>query len=170
MALRSVGNLRATLTNRLRGTTPFTTATTPKQRPYTPTADEFGHRGSRKVVPTKGDYVPIYVALGLIAMSVSFGAFTAWHQFKHAPNVHLKKKRRETVPEVYDPDKVVAEADQFLKKSFFRKIAHVQEFDNGLHTLPDKITKDVFVREPKAVTLKEVGINPKDVEPPIRRP
>ncbi|XP_071722500.1 uncharacterized protein [Rutidosis leptorrhynchoides] len=170
MALRSsMANLKSMLT-RTRGTANFTTATTLKLRPYTPTVDEFGHSGTSKKVPRKGDYVPVYVALGLITMSVSFGLFTVYHELKHAPNVHLKKKRRETLPEVYDPDKVLEEADGYLKKSFFRKIAHVQEFDNGVNSMNNTITKDVFARQPKAETLKEVGINPKEVQPPIKLP
>jgi len=57
---------------------------------------------------------------------------------------------------------VVDEADKFIKKSFFRKVAHVQEFDhNGLQYLPDPSRKDVFAQKPRAETLKDVGIDPK---------
>ncbi|EEE52217.1 hypothetical protein OsJ_34122 [Oryza sativa Japonica Group] len=43
-----------------------------------------------------GDYVPVYVAMGMIAVSVSLGLATARQQLAHAPNVRLDKKKRET--------------------------------------------------------------------------
>ena len=96
--------------------------------------------------------MPVYVSIGMIALSISLGLYTAKHQVLYAPNVRVRKKARETIPEVVDPDKVVEEADKFIKKSFFRKVAHVQELDhNGLKYLP----------EPRAETLREVGVDPK---------
>ncbi|XP_049396504.1 uncharacterized protein LOC125860563 [Solanum stenotomum] len=107
----------------------------------------------------KGDFVPVYVALGLIALSVGFGLQTAMHQLKRAPNVSVKKSRRETIPEVTEPEEVVDEADKFIKKSFFRKVAHVQDFDNQ-SVMHDPIRGDALAREPHAVTLKSVGVDP----------
>ncbi|KAK3119047.1 hypothetical protein QOZ80_9BG0712820 [Eleusine coracana subsp. coracana] len=111
--------------------------------------------------PTKGklrgDYVPVYVALGLIVMSVSLGLGTARQQLAHAPNVRVdKKKRAQTVPEVAAPDLALDEAERFVGKSLFRKVAHVQD-DRSLAAggVADPVT-DYPGR--KAVTLKDVGV------------
>ncbi|XP_058092846.1 uncharacterized protein LOC131239258 [Magnolia sinica] len=79
-----------------------------------------------KIWTMKGEFVPVYVALGMIVLSLSFGAYTAKHQLLYAPNVYVSKKKREEVPEVVEPDYVVDEADKFITKSFFRKVAHIQ--------------------------------------------
>ena len=93
----------------------------------------------------KGEMVPVYVALGLILMSTGFGLYTAIHQLTRAPNVHVKKSRRETLPEVVEPERAVEEADRFRKKSFFRKVAHVQDFELG-QGIPDPIRGEVIAR------------------------
>ncbi|CAH9092156.1 unnamed protein product [Cuscuta epithymum] len=113
-------------------------------------------------LPPSGEFFPVYVAVRMIALAAGFGIHTARHQLSRSPNVHLKKSRRETVPEVVEPDRVVDDAHNFIKKSFFRKVAHVQHhFDAAQQTIPDPIRGDVLAREPKAETLKSVGVNPK---------
>ncbi|KAL3575561.1 hypothetical protein D5086_023662 [Populus alba] len=153
------------IASRLSGTATYATSTPPKLKSYLPTADQFGHhyhQESKHGKKVRGDFVPVYVAIGMIAVSISLGLYTAKQQVLYAPNVRVRKKTRETIPEVVDPDKVVEEADKFIKKSFFRKVAHVQEFDhNGLEYLPDPVRKDVFAHKPRAETLKDVGVDPK---------
>ncbi|KAM0003543.1 hypothetical protein Hdeb2414_s0016g00484701 [Helianthus debilis subsp. tardiflorus] len=92
-------------------------------------------------------------------MSVSIGAFTATHQLKRSPNVSVKKSKRETLPELVEPEKVAEESDNFIKKSFFRKIAHVQEADRQ-EVMPDPIRGDSYAKHPKPHTesLKSVGV------------
>ncbi|CAK7336874.1 unnamed protein product [Dovyalis caffra] len=164
MAFRSMGYWKS-MASRLRGTATYATSTPPKLKSYAPAADQFGHQyhqESKLGKKIKGDFVPVYVALGMIAVSTSLGLYTAKQQVLYAPNVRVKKKTRETIPEVVDPDKVVDEADKFIKKSFFRKVAHVQEFDHdGLQYLPDHIHKDALAHKPHAETLKDVGVDPK---------
>uniref|UniRef100_A0A6M2EKE7 NFU1 iron-sulfur cluster protein n=1 Tax=Populus davidiana TaxID=266767 RepID=A0A6M2EKE7_9ROSI len=164
MAFRSMGYWKS-IASRLSGTATYATSTPPKLKSYAPTADQFGHRyqqESKHGKKVRGDFVPVYVALGMIAVSISLGLYTAKQQVLYAPNVRVRKKTRETIPEVVDPDKVVEEADKFIKKSFFRKVAHVQEFDhNGLEYLPGPVRKDVFAHRPRAETLKDVGVDPK---------
>ncbi|KAK2662171.1 hypothetical protein Ddye_000745 [Dipteronia dyeriana] len=159
MALRLVGHLRSLLGG-LRGSAMYATSTTPKAKAYAPTAD-YGHfqdhKGRKTRAVLKGDFVPVYVAVGMIALSVSLGLLTAKHQILYSPGVRVKKKTRETLLEVEDPDKVLDESERFLKKSFFRKVAHVQEFD---HVVPGPIRKDVFACIPKAEALESVGIDP----------
>ncbi|KZV57934.1 hypothetical protein F511_12540 [Dorcoceras hygrometricum] len=77
----------------------------------------------------KGDFIPVCVALGMITLSASFGVYTALHQLGRAPNVSVRKSRRETVPEVAEPENVAEAAEKFVKQSFFRKVAHIQGSD-----------------------------------------
>ena len=112
----------------------FTTSTSPKMpgQGNAPTAANLGEerRGrGRGRGSVKGDFVPVYVALGMIVMSLTIGLHTAAHELMYSPEVHLRKSRRETLPEVEDPDTVVDEGDKFIKKSWFRKMAHVQDLD-----------------------------------------
>ncbi|XP_065848662.1 uncharacterized protein [Euphorbia lathyris] len=161
MALRNSLNSFKSMASRLKGNSAtYTTATSPKTASYTPTADLHHHHQTKKG-GVKGDFVPVYVAIGMIAVSVSLGLFTVKHQILYSPNVRVKKKVRETVPEVEDPDLVVDEADKFLKKSLFRKIAHIQEFENGLSYMPNTVHGDAFAHQPHVETLKSVGVDPK---------
>ncbi|RRT50771.1 hypothetical protein B296_00034590 [Ensete ventricosum] len=77
----------------------------------------------------RGEFVPVYVALGLILLSASFGIHTAMQQLRYSPNVLVSKKKRETVPEVVDPDWAAEEAERFISGSVFRRVAHLQDFD-----------------------------------------
>lgn len=81
-----------------------------------------------------GEYAPIYVMAGMVTAAVAMAVHTMKQQLVHSPGVSVKKKRRESVVEVDDPDMAVADASKFLKKSFLRKVAHIQEHNR---TLPD---------------------------------
>lgn len=107
----------------------------------------------------KGDFVPVYVAIGMICLSTMLGLYTAKHQLLYSPNVFVKKQRRETLPEVVEPDHVLEDTDKFVKKSFFRKVAHVQD-PNHDHVVSDPTRGDAFAHTPRAVTLKSVGVDP----------
>ncbi|KAL6890244.1 hypothetical protein ACP4OV_009007 [Aristida adscensionis] len=109
----------------------------------------------------RGDYVPVYVALGLIVASVSLGLATARQQLAHAPNVRVDKKKRETVAEVAAPDLAVDEAERFVGGSLFRKVAHVQDDRSLAAGVADPVA-DYPGR--KAVTLKDVGVDPPGIE------
>lgn len=63
-----------------------------------------------------------------------------------APGVYVKKSRRETVPEVDDPDQQLDYADRFINKSLFRKIAHVQDYNLPHHNMPDPIRDDIYAK------------------------
>ncbi|KAM0866644.1 hypothetical protein ACQ4PT_042493 [Festuca glaucescens] len=104
-----------------------------------------------------GDYVPIYVVLGMIGLSVTLGLHTARQQLAHAPNVRLDKRKRETVAEVADPDLALNDAERFVGSSVFRKVAHVQDDRSLTAGVADPVT-DYPAR--KAVTLKDVGVDP----------
>ncbi|XVF08568.1 hypothetical protein REPUB_Repub07fG0014600 [Reevesia pubescens] len=129
MAFRSTGYLKQ-LANSLQGKATYATSTQPKLKAYAPTAD-FGYTQDHHVKPPKkvrGDFVPVYVAIGMIALSTTVGIHTALQKLKNSPQVRVNKKRRETLPEV--EERVLDEADKFIKQSFFRKVAHVQENDD----------------------------------------
>ncbi|KFK25122.1 hypothetical protein AALP_AA8G068600 [Arabis alpina] len=157
MASRSTGHLKS-MVQRLRA---YMTTTTP--RSYATAATEYG--GQRPTTATstatKGDFIPIYVSIGMISLSVSFGLYTAYLHLHENPSVRVKKKTREIVPEVEDPDRVLNEADRFANRSWFRKIAHVQEFDKQNGVMDDPIRKDQYAHKGRAVTLKDVGVDPK---------
>ncbi|KAJ8536129.1 hypothetical protein K7X08_034530 [Anisodus acutangulus] len=154
MAFRS-SSLWKSITTRISANSGFAKSNITKRRSYASTAEH----PDAKPRGLKGEFVPVYVALGLIALSVGFGVHTATHQLKRAPNVSVKKSRRETVPEIAEPENVVDDGNSFIKKSFFRKVAHVQDFDNQ-SVMPDPMRGDVLAREPHAETLKSVGVNP----------
>ncbi|KAL1196832.1 hypothetical protein V5N11_024641 [Cardamine amara subsp. amara] len=157
MAVRSTGHLKS-MVQRLRT---YATATTPKAKAYSPAATKYGgQRTATTTTATKGDFTPVYISIGLISLSVSFGVYTAYLHLHENPSVRVNKKTREIVPEIEDPDRVLNEADRLANKSWFRKIAHVQEFDKQ-DVIPNPIRKDQFAHKPRAVTLKDVGVDPK---------
>ncbi|XP_068666600.1 uncharacterized protein [Aristolochia californica] len=157
MASRATSYWR-TMVHRVGGNRSFTTSTTPKSKAFAaPLHDMFGAGRNNSKAAVRGDFVPVYVALGMIALSVSLGLLTAKHQLLYAPNVYVKKKRRKTVPEVVEPDSVVDEAERFIHKSLFRRLAHVQEFDR---VLDDPIRGYPLVVPEKVESLKTVGVDP----------
>ncbi|CAL5017798.1 unnamed protein product [Urochloa decumbens] len=119
-----------------------------------------GRRSAGGGLANKGkpwaEYVPVYGALGAIALSVTLGLGTARHELANAPNVRLDKRKRETVPEVAAPDLAVDEADRFLRGSLFRRVARIAQDD---HRDPAAATA-----EKKAVTLKDAGVEPPGIQ------
>ncbi|XP_078441175.1 uncharacterized protein LOC144711127 [Wolffia australiana] len=118
----------------------FFTATAAKSKAYASPAAGFiqephGRRGLR------AEFVPVYVALGLIGLSASLGLYAARHELGYAPNVLVKKKRRESVQEVEDPDSAVAEGEQFIDHSLFRRLAHLQDSPH-----PSSLTETIDVK------------------------
>lgn len=104
----------------------------------------------------------MYVVLGLIAVALSFGAHTAKQQLAYSPGVRVSKKRRETLPEVVDPDLVANEADRFINKSLFRRVAHIQDMDAKRAGISDPTRPSDPFRMPKRVEdLKSVGVDPR---------
>ncbi|KAL6885614.1 hypothetical protein ACP4OV_010393 [Aristida adscensionis] len=109
--------------------------------------------GSGKTKPW-AEYVPVCGALGATALSVTLGLGTARHELANAPNVRLDKRKREAVPEVAAPDLTVDEADRFLRRSLFRRLASVAAQDRVHAPAAEK----------KAVTLKDAGVEPPGIE------
>lgn len=140
--------------------TSYATATAPKLKAYAPSAEADVGRPKQRAGKPWGEYVPMCVAAGMILLSVSLGLHTVKQQIMHSPTVRVKKSRRETVPEVVEPEHVQKESENFLTRSFFRKVAHVQDINTGEDVIPDPIRKDAFAHHPKAETLQSVGVDP----------
>ncbi|KAF3334425.1 hypothetical protein FCM35_KLT21029 [Carex littledalei] len=115
-------------------------------------------------LPQAGDYVPVYVALGLILFGTTLGLNTARLQLGYSPNVFVDKKKRSTVPEVAIPDWSLQEAERFLDKSMFRKVAHLQDFDAIRANIPDPTRNPTKASAKRAETLKDVGVEPPGIE------
>ncbi|OWM89946.1 uncharacterized protein LOC116195237 isoform X1 [Punica granatum] len=104
-----------------------------------------------------GEWTPIAVLGGMLLVAAGMGIHTAKQQLVHSPCVRVSKKRRETVPEVEEPERIINSSDKFVKKSFLRKVAHIQEHPR---TIPDLVRTDPYTRPREAQTLKAVGVDP----------
>ncbi|RDX81862.1 Pentatricopeptide repeat-containing protein, partial [Mucuna pruriens] len=146
------------------GRAAYTSSTVPKMKAHAPGADYgYVHHGYRQQhgKSAKQDFVPVYVAIGLIAMSTGLGLHTAWQQLRNSPTVRVKKERRETLPEVVEPEHVAEETHKYMKNSFFRKVAHVQDRSYpDHHHIPNPIGKDAYAYTPRLETLSSVGVHP----------
>ncbi|KAK7318356.1 hypothetical protein RJT34_03055 [Clitoria ternatea] len=153
-------NWLAVLSNGIRGggKATYATSTIPKMKSYAPAAD-YGYvqqqqRGNGK--SAKKDFVPVYVAIGMIALSTGLGVHTMWNHLRNSPGVYVKKQRRESLPEVFEPEHVAEDAQRFINKSFFRKVAHVQDRSYPDH---DHIPSP-YAYTPRVESLKSVGVDP----------
>ncbi|CAK9186873.1 unnamed protein product [Ilex paraguariensis] len=144
MAFRSL-NYWKSIVSRLRGNSPFATSTSQTKEAYAPAGDSGVYEYIKLPWAVRGDFVPVYVAVGLIMMSMSFGLHIGMLQLRYAPGVFVKKSRRETLPEVVEPETVVDEALKFITKSFFRRVAHVQELHRQ-YVMTDPTRGDLFAR------------------------
>lgn len=156
-------NWLAALKNGVGGKAAFATSTAPKMKAYAAPAD-YGRVSQQKGKSTKQDFVAVYVAIGMITLSTGLGLHTAWQHLRNSPEVHVKKKRRETLPEVVEPEHVAEESEKFIKNSFFRKVAHVQDrIYPDHHDIPNAVPKDAYAHRPRLETLKSVGVDPSHV-------
>ncbi|KAK9276754.1 hypothetical protein L1049_006290 [Liquidambar formosana] len=130
------------LSRQLGGNRSFATSTTPKMKLSAPNVDA-AHTDHPKSWAVKGEFAPVYMVMGMLLVAMSIGAHTAKQQLVHSPSVRVSKKRRKSIPEVEDPDRVVASADKFVNKSFLRKVAHIQEHHP---TLPHPAAPHPFTR------------------------
>ncbi|KAL5098640.1 hypothetical protein RYX36_002967 [Vicia faba] len=140
------------------GTRSFTTSTIPKMKPMSTTIDSTHNSHSISRSSTlKAELTPVYIVCGMVGVAVMFASHTAYQQLARSPTVHVNKKRRESLPEVYDPDRTIDSADKFINGSFFRKITHIQDSNPTVH---DPVHPNPFTRARTAETLKSVGIEP----------
>ncbi|KAJ1384365.1 hypothetical protein SESBI_42624 [Sesbania bispinosa] len=139
----------------------FATATTPKLKPISPAVDaahDHAHSTSRMSGNLKADLAPVYIVCGMVVVAMTIGSHTAYQQLVRSPTVHVNKKRRETMPEVCDPDRTINSANKFINGSFLRKVSQIQENKSTIH---DPVHPNPFTHPRTAETLKTVGIEPK---------
>lgn len=74
-------------------------------------------------------------------VAVSIGVHTAKQHLVYSPAVRVNKKRRETVPEVDDPDHVIGGSEKFIDNSFLRRVAHIQDNDHHNLSEPNAYTR-----------------------------
>ncbi|CAL0314564.1 unnamed protein product [Lupinus luteus] len=94
----------------------------------------------------------------LLCVAVTIGAHTAFQQLARSPAVHVNKKRRESIPELCEPDHTVNSSTKFIHGSFFRKLSHIQP---NKATLDDPLHPNPFTHPRTVETLKSVGIDPR---------
>ncbi|KAL2349470.1 hypothetical protein Fmac_003470 [Flemingia macrophylla] len=134
----------------------FTSPTTPKLKPV-PTTIDAAHNSHSTSSTLKAELAPVYIVCGMVAVAVAIGSHTAFQQLARSPTVHINKKRRESMPEVSDPDRTINSASKFIDGSFLRKMSQIQENKPTLH---DPVHPNPFNRPRTAETLKTVGIEP----------
>ncbi|KAK9153309.1 hypothetical protein Sjap_000789 [Stephania japonica] len=132
-------------------------STTPRTKWFSHMAD--AHSSKAKARSIKAEDAPIYMIVGMVVVVVAFAVHSGKQQLRYMPGVQVTKKNRGLMPEVADPDNVVQGAEKFIRKSFFRKVAHIQDSDHG-SSVPDHIRGDIFANVTKSETLKSVGVEP----------
>ncbi|MCH83976.1 hypothetical protein A2U01_0004806 [Trifolium medium] len=103
----------------------------------------------------KAELAPVYIVCGMVGVAVVLASHSAFQQLARSPSVHVNKKRRESYPEAYDPDRSINSADKFINGSFLRKMAHIQDSNPTVH---DPVHPNPFTRPRSAETLKSVGV------------
>ncbi|XP_059448903.1 uncharacterized protein LOC132180074 isoform X2 [Corylus avellana] len=149
--------INKSMLTRLGGNRWFASSTTPKMKLFTPTVDATHADKLSSRMAMRAEFAPIYMVMGMVVVAMSIATHTAKQQLMHSPAVHVSKKRRESLPEVEDPDGVLSSADKFVNKSFLRKVAHIQD---SKPTLPDPVRPNPFTRPRNADTLKSAGVDP----------
>ena len=91
----------------------------------------------------KFELAPLYVLLGMVGVGVTIGIHTMKQQLMHSPTVRVNKKRRVSVLEVEDPEVIINNSDKFVKKSFLRKVAQIQD---RKPVLPDPTRANPYTR------------------------
>ncbi|WJX54642.1 hypothetical protein P8452_40502 [Trifolium repens] len=152
-------NLRFMVTQMgVSGRRSFATSTTPKMKPVSTTIDSAQNTNSTSRVSTlKAELAPVYIVCGMVGVAVVIASHTAFQQLARSPSVHVNKKRRESYPEAYDPDRSMKSADKFINGSFLRKMAHIQDSNPTVH---DPVHPNPFTRPRSTETLKSVGVEP----------
>ncbi|XP_077228316.1 uncharacterized protein LOC143861256 isoform X2 [Tasmannia lanceolata] len=125
MAFRPMSYLRA-MVNRAGGNRCFATSSTPKVKSFESASHEtLDPNNKRRFM--KAEFAPVAVALGLVVVAISLAIHTGKQKIMHLPGVYVKKKNRETIPEVVDPDDMAIEGEKYVNKSILRKVAHIQD-------------------------------------------
>ncbi|XP_047955935.1 uncharacterized protein LOC125201739 [Salvia hispanica] len=100
---------------------------------------------------------PSYSAIGMlggcIVMAILMAGHTGTQHVVRSPIVHVSKTNRGSMPEVDNPDAYIRAGDNFINKSFFRKVGHLQETQYG-----DSGAANIYTRSRESDTLSTVGV------------
>eukprot|EP01018_Ginkgo_biloba_P018321 Gb_38754 [translate_table: standard] len=146
------------LLSRYQEARPFSTSTQMKMKLNA--TEQFGSNagtaaGSLRLL--KPDFFPIYTLLGMTLMALFMGTLTIKQELMHCPNVLVDKKKRKSLPELKDPDFVLKKSDDFVNKSFFRRVGENTAKDSELgRAMPWLGARDTSQKQ--AETLKSVGV------------
>lgn len=77
----------------------------------------------------------MYAVMGMVTVAFALGLHTVKQQLVHYSGVNVRMKRRESIPEVDDPD-VVANPDKFVNKSFPGNVAPLRKTEVPCLILP----------------------------------
>ncbi|XP_020246870.1 uncharacterized protein LOC109824647 [Asparagus officinalis] len=143
---------------------PFVTVTAPRMKLNSPAAGDLMNQGEKHASKTfNADMIPIYAIWGFVALVGLFGVHTVKQQIVHSPTVSFSKKRREEMPVVSEPDWALSESEKLIKKSFFRRLAHIQidgdRVKSGVSSDPTRANP--FSGPKSAESLKSVGVDPR---------
>lgn len=94
-------------------------------------------------------------------LAVVLGAINLKQELLHSPNVVVDKKKRKTIPEVKYPDYVVKKAEDYVNKSFFRRVAGITKWDSEYTKLMPWTLQ--HSKEKPVETLKSVGVDPAEI-------
>ncbi|XP_028771627.1 uncharacterized protein LOC114728837 [Neltuma alba] len=158
MAFR-MGSLRSMVGQLRGGRRSITASTAPKMKPATLDAENAHHANAHGLSSHSktGEWAPVQIVFGMVSVAVILAAHTAFQQLVRSPSVHVNKKKRESMPEVDEPDETVDSADKFINRSMLRKVAHIQDNKN---TLSDPVHPNPFTHPRTAETLKTAGVEP----------
>ncbi|KAF8050755.1 hypothetical protein N665_1890s0001 [Sinapis alba] len=149
MAFRIASQLRSTGAKQIGASRPFATAV----------AD--GAKQTYNKFSVTGEFAPVAIIGGFVALAVAMAGHSLKQQLMHAPGVSTRKNRRAAVAEVDDPDNCVSSADKYINKSWLRKVGQIQDKSSAI--LSDPTRPNPFTTPRNAETLKSVGVAPKGI-------
>jgi hypothetical protein len=83
----------------------------------------------------KPELFPIYTLVGMTALAVFLATHTMKQELMHSPNVTVDKKKRRDIPEVKDPQAVLKNSEDFVNKSFIRRVGQSTSKDTELKAM-----------------------------------
>ncbi|KAG6410770.1 hypothetical protein SASPL_128838 [Salvia splendens] len=96
---------------------------------------------------------PIGIIGGCVVLAIMIAGHTGMQHFVRSPIVHVTKKNRGSMPEVDNPDAYIRAGDNFVNKSFLRKVGHLQETQYG-----ESGGANIYTRSRESDTLRTVGV------------
>jgi len=80
----------------------------------------------------KPELFPVYTLFGMTVLAVFLATHTMKQELMHSPSVIVDKKKRRDIPEVKDPESVLKNSENFVNKSFMRRVGKTTSKDAEL--------------------------------------